>query len=260
MKVSVIMPVNKSNPYLFSAINSILTQTYNDFEFIIVLNGGDEQFKSEVYSKYLGVDKVRVISTEFYFLPFALNYAVQCSYGSVIVRMDSDDISEPTRIERIVSCFLASDYDVVYSNYFYIDECDNVLGISSVDKKNLKRWLPFRCIIPHPTCAYKKNVLMQSGGYMYGVLSEDYDLWLRLVRQDDVKFYCLPEALLKYRVHDGQVTNKSNLFRIFIYDFSLKLRELFISKKSIYLVALLVLPFDVLYQYLLKCKTKRIKK
>lgn len=255
--ISVIMPVNKANPYLEKAIQSVLAQTFEDFEFIVVLNGGDLDFKREFIEKYSCFDKVRVLDTEFNFLPFSLNYAIQQSIGDIIVRMDSDDVCEPFRLEKIAHCFSTSECDVVYSNYSFIDEHDNVIGFSSINSININKWLPFRCVIPHPTSAYKRDVVMRAGGYMYGIYSEDYDLWLRLRRQGLVMFKCIPDSLLKYRVHAGQATNRLNLFTIGVYDFCLKLRELFISKDYIYLLALAVLPLDVLYQFFLGYKRKR---
>lgn len=257
--ISVIMPVNKFNPYLKKAIESINKQTYKDFEFIVVLNGDDVDFKRSFFQEYSHCDRMKIINTDFHYLPFSLNYAIQEAGGDIIVRMDSDDICEPCRLEMTAACFAEFKCDVVYSNYSFIDEDGNHTGFSSIDKKNVNRWLPFRCIIPHPTCAFKRDVVMRAGGYMYGVYSEDYDLWLRLRRNGEIVFKCIPDSLLKYRVHAGQATNKLNLFKIGIYDFCLKLRELFISRDYIYLLALAVLPLDLCYQFLLGYKCKRSK-
>ncbi|EFF2259628.1 glycosyltransferase family 2 protein, partial [Escherichia coli] len=98
--VSVILPVNKKNPFLDEAINSILSQTFSSFEIIIVANCCTDDFYNEL--KHKVNDKIKLIRTDIAYLPYSLNKAIDLSNGEFIARMDSDDISHPDRFTKQV--------------------------------------------------------------------------------------------------------------------------------------------------------------
>lgn len=249
--VTVIMPVHCPHQYLDEAVNSILSQTYKSFTLVIVVNGSDEQFKNFLVNKYSGDIRVRVLTTNICYIPFSLNYAVHSSQSDILIRMDSDDVSYPDRISSIVHAFNNSDADVVFSNYSFIDENGTVIRKTTnlpTDDLIIKRKMMYRCVIPHPTVAFKKDIFQSVGGYSFGRYSEDYDLWLRLIREKRVKFFCINSPQLAYRIHRSQITSKSNLYTIFCFDLCLKIRELFLSRRLIWLLPILLLPFDYIYQ------------
>ncbi|MFM5080745.1 glycosyltransferase [Aeromonas veronii] len=249
--VSVIMPIHCANPFMDEAIDSILSQTYKSFTLYIIVNGGNESLRLNLAEKYYKDHRVNVISTEIKFIPFALNYAVNMTKSNIIIRMDSDDISYPARIECIVSKFESSNADIIFSNYNFIDETGASIRKTTslpTDDLTIKKKLMYRCIIPHPTVAFKRDIFQKMGGYSFGQYSEDYDLWLRMMREMNVNFCCIEKPLLAYRLHQSQVTSKENLYTIFCYDFSLKIRELLLSKKMAWIMPVLILPFDFVYQ------------
>ncbi|MCD0491992.1 glycosyltransferase [Chromobacterium violaceum] len=235
--VSVILPVNKNNPHLEEAIQSIKNQTYKELELIIIANNCEDTFYS-LLLKYQD-QKTKIIRTSIKYLPFSLNLGVHLSQGEYIARMDSDDISVLDRIEKQVKRFLNTpELSILGSNVEYINEASEFIGYSNypLDHSSIVNSFPFRCNLAHPTIMVKKEVVTTLGGYMYGSLSEDYDLWIRASRHGNFKFSNIDEPLLKYRIHKGQATNKSNAYNIFAFDSSLKIREFLLNGNVQYLL------------------------
>ncbi len=202
--VSVIIGIYNGEKYIFETINSILQQTYKDFEVLIVVNCTNDLTK-EILKKF-NDDRIKVYETNICQLAFNLNYGLLHANGEYIVRIDSDDIAEPERIEKQLTVILNNDYDIVGSNVTYIDEAGKVIGEKKYPEfnKTIRRNIMFASPLAHPSVMYKKSVILKAAGYMNGRVSEDYDLWLRLMRDKNIKFYNIQEKLIKYRIHSSQ--------------------------------------------------------
>lgn len=211
-EVSVIMAVNNGEKYIRQTIESILNQTYNSFEFIIVVNcSTDKTF--EIIKEYKD-NRIRVFNTNIPQLGFNLNYGLNIANGKYIIRIDADDISDKNRIKKQVEIIEKMNCDVVGSNIELIDEDNKIIGYHYYPENNdlIRKKIWFRSIIAHPSVIYRKDVIIKNGGYLGGRISEDYGLWLRLMRDQEIKFYNIQEPLIKYRIHSGQVKGNNKAY------------------------------------------------
>lgn len=202
--ISVIMGVHAINHFLPKAINSILTQEFKDFEFIIVANGNHYQ---EVYNylveNYSFDKKVVILKSPIGQLAHALNVAIDHAKGDYIARMDSDDISAPQRLGCQLDFLLNNKLDMVGANIRLIDEQGVELGIRDMPRAlRIKKLLPFKNCFAHNTILIRRDILIEVRGYNSGFNSEDYDLWLRL-RRKNIRWDNMDMPLLDYRIHSG---------------------------------------------------------
>jgi glycosyltransferase involved in cell wall biosynthesis len=205
--VSVIFCVNRSNPFLKTAIESVLDQTFQDFEFLIGANACPDSLMEELVMLCRGDRRVRLFRTSLPQLPFTLNFLIEQSQSEWLVRMDADDVCEPHRLARLVAAMSPHGPDVIGSWATLINEHDAVVGYfkpptTSVD---IRRSLLLSSQIYHPTVAFRRSFWLHMRGYLGGFVSEDFDLWLRAVQQG-ARIVNLAEPLLRYRVHSGQVS------------------------------------------------------
>jgi glycosyltransferase involved in cell wall biosynthesis len=206
-KVSVVMPVYNGEKYLKEAIDSILNQTYTDFEFIII-NDCSEDNTEKIILEYKD-ERIVYLKNEFNMgISRTLNRGIEISKGEYIARMDADDISLPNRFEKQVA---------------YMDEFKmvGVLGTGIIifgegieeipysfasDMQQAKADLFFNSSLAHPTVMIRKKVLLVNNlAYEeeYEGL-EDFVLWWRISKFAEVN--SLEEKLLYYRKHLSQVT------------------------------------------------------
>ena len=203
-KVSVIIAVYNGAKYIEETINSILGQSYSNFEIIIVVNCSNDETIDIV--KNIDDARIKIYKTNICQLAFNLNYGLYKSQGKYIMRIDADDVADFTRLEKQVYLMDNNEYDVVGSNLLYIDENGNSLGEKKYpeDDIDIRKSFYYRSNIAHPSVMYKKETILSVGGYMNGKVSEDYDLWIRLMRDKSIKFYNIQENLTKYRIHSSQ--------------------------------------------------------
>ncbi|MDF8495137.1 glycosyltransferase [Escherichia coli] len=230
--ISVIMAVHRYDKYVDISIDSILNQTYSDFELIIIANGGDCFEIAKQLKHYTELDnRVKIYTLEIGQLSFALNYAVtKCKY-SIIARMDSDDVSLPLRLEKQYMYMLQNDLEMVGTGIRLINENGEFIKELKYPNHNkIDKILPFKNCFAHPTLMFKKDVILKQRGYCGGFNSEDYDLWLRILNEcPNIRWDNLSECLLNYRIHNKS-TQKSALAYYECASYSL--RE-FLKKRTI---------------------------
>jgi glycosyltransferase involved in cell wall biosynthesis len=250
MIVSVILPCTNLDCFLIESINSILNQTYTNFELLVISSNNSNEFKINFLNLFYD-KRITVLYPNLKGLTNALNYGIEKSIGDIIIRMDSDDISESNRISCIVDVFTRNSKTiVVFSDYQFIDSNGKLISKNRKIYYQLfstRSLLPFRCIIAHPTVALTRKAYISYSGYMFGAYCEDYDLWLRIRRDKNSIFTYIDSPLLKYRIHDNQLTSRVNLYNIYSYNIALKLRELLFTRELIYIPALAFTIFDFLF-------------
>lgn len=204
MLFSVILCVNKKIPFLGCAIKSILEQNYSQkFEFIIVANNCNDELYD--YLESFNDNRIKLFRTNIGQLSFNLNYAVNLSSGDYIIRMDADDVSLPNRLEITQKAILDFQPDVIGFSADFINEKGEIIGVSKdFSNRDVKRLLLFRNPFIHPTVAIKKELLLSISGYFGGRQSEDYDLWIRMAKLDNIRFIISQMKVLSYRITDGQ--------------------------------------------------------
>ena len=202
--VSVIMPVFEPHPVYFrQAIDSILEQTFTDFELIVV----EDPSSSSGQTLLAGVSDPRIryfLNSERTSLPRQHNRALGESRGRFICRCDADDICEPQRIERELAFLHAHpDVDVVGTCLTIIDEQSNVIGRRDYPLEHdqilnaMRRFNP----IANSSVMYRRELFERFGGKRDSVLpAQDYE-WYSRVACGGARFANLPEPLVRYRVH-----------------------------------------------------------
>lgn len=212
MNFSVLMSIyHKENPiFLNQCFISIWTeQILKPTEIILVKDGGLttelEQVISTWQEKLGSVLKIVALDKNVG-LGNALNAGlVQCSYDWVL-RMDTDDIAKPDRFQKQID-FIQKNPDVVLFSgqilEFNQDISDaNILKPVPIDYHEIKQFAQKRCPFNHMTVAYKKDVILELGGYQHHLFMEDYNLWLRVIGAG-YQVANLPDVLLYARVGNG---------------------------------------------------------
>lgn len=215
--ISVIMAVYNAEKYLNECIESILNQTYKDFEFIIIDDCSTDRSFSIIQEYAKKNKKIKVINNkENLGLTKNLNKALLLSKGKYIARMDADDISESTRFERQIK-FLEEnqDIDIVGSFCTDIDEEGNKIGErkNPITHEDILKVLPKVNPVAHPTVMMRKKSLNKIDNYKEKFKKcQDYDLWFRAAA-NGLKMHNIPEYLFKYRINDSYTSRKSFEYR-----------------------------------------------
>lgn len=219
--ISVIMSTYKEDERLLrESIESILNQTYKDFEYIIILDYPDNDVHKSVIEEYaIKDDRIHFyINEKNMGLTDSLNRGLSLCHGEYIARMDADDISLPDRLERQMKYLEKNHYDLIGGITEMINENGSLLySIKSVptDPKKINKALRYSQCIAHPTWLGKKEVFEKNAGYRHMPLCEDYDFTLRAVLNGFV-ISNLNEPVLKYRMTSNSIS-RSNLFEQYLY-------------------------------------------
>jgi len=198
-KISVVMPVYNAEKYLRESIDSILNQTFKDFEFIII-NDGSTDSSLEII-KYYNDSRIHIVDQDNTGLAKALNNGIALSTTEFIARMDADDIAMPERLGKQYH-FLSNNpkYIIVGSNAENIDVDGNYVYTTSqkITDNNLRGMLPCTPFI-HPSVMFRKDIYYKAGKYPeYMLKAQDTVLFNRMAKFG--KIANLPESLMKYRI------------------------------------------------------------
>lgn len=203
--VSVIMPVYNGEVYLSEAIESILSQTLSEYEFIII-NDGSTDNSPKIISSYSD-PRIRSITHEKNCgLTHSLNVGLKTARGKYIARMDCDDISLPERFEKQVA-FMDTHADIgVCGTWVYaFGSSPEGAWHYPVDHDVIKASMVFGPVFAHPSVMIRSDVLCNNDLYYNEELhyAQDFDLWIRLL--NCTRGANIPEVLLKYRIHGSQI-------------------------------------------------------
>lgn len=185
MKISVIMPVFNGQDTVVEAIESILNQTFFDFEFIII-NDGSTDNTSELVRHFQARDKrIILLEQQNCGLTASLNRAIQTARGEYIARQDADDVSLPERFKYQLS-LLEREKDIGFagSSYGMIDKSGRLFDFGYIrnSPSDILRRLKAGNIFCHGSIMLRGNVLKEAGGYRaFFKYAQDYDLYLRLI-------------------------------------------------------------------------------
>jgi glycosyltransferase involved in cell wall biosynthesis len=231
--ISVLLPCFNAEETIENALDSIVKQSFEDFE-IIAIDDGSSDSTPEILRKWSEQDRrIRLITQSHRGIIPALNSGVRESGGAFIARMDADDLSHPQRFAKqmeflehnpeiaVVSC-LVEGYppDRIQEGYklYY-------LWLNSlVSSEQIAREIYIESPLAHPSVMIRRRSLEKAGGYQEHGWPEDYDLWLRLHLAGE-QFAKVPEILLSWREHSDRLTRTDSRYSV----------ENFIRAKSFYL-------------------------
>lgn len=219
MRVSVIMPMYNESDYVEEAVNSILRQTYEDFEFIIIDDCSTDDSAEKV--KNIKDNRIKLIESnnKNMGVSHAVNTGIKNSRGDYIVRMDADDVSEPDRIEKLITFALKENADLIGSQFDVFSDTTIPDGLYRFMEYSNKIIEPIEIIsnftvmmpISQPTFCIKKDIFDEGFYYNTSLLTaEDYELLGRLLINNK-KAYKVPEKLVHYRYVNTSLSNKRSL-------------------------------------------------
>jgi glycosyltransferase involved in cell wall biosynthesis len=205
-KVSVVMSVFNDELYVGEAVDSILNQTFWDFEFIII-NDGSTDRTGEILSSYRD-NRIRLLDQKNRGLTPSLNRGLALARGEYIARMDGDDISDSTRLEKEV-LFLDRNPDIgLVGTFIYrIDEQGRRISLYTFKTtfEEIRENLWVDCPFCHPSVMFRKSCIDVVGLYREKVgPTEDYDLWFRITERFGAAN--IPEPLHMFRINSHGIT------------------------------------------------------
>lgn len=206
-EISVVMPVYNAEKYLNEAIDSVLNQTYSNFE-LIILNDKSTDSSKAIIESYLAKDsRIVFIDKETNVGPANLrNEGFDLARGTYIALLDADDIAKPTRFEKQIAVLKNNPEIGVCGTWFTtFGEKEKSKVLQHPEKHNqIKVNFLIDCTIGNSTAFFRKNIL---GDIRYDkeyVPVEDYHLWSRLIVK--THFYIIQESLVDYRIHDSNIS------------------------------------------------------
>jgi Glycosyl transferase family 2 len=209
-RVTVLLAVHDGEPYVRDSVASMLAQTFRDFEFVIVNDASTDSTVATIES--FEDDRIRLLHNQQNLgqVP-SLNRGLREARGEIVVRIDADDVSAPTRIERQLAVLDGDPHiGLVGAWMTLVDERGRKVGALH---KMLADYVDFifhtlimRVWVSHPAAAYRREPVLRLGGYDEATgPSEDKDLWRRLAL-DHWDAHIVPEELVGYRLHDAQLS------------------------------------------------------
>tara|TARA_B100001248_G_C27341676_1_gene436596 strand:+ start:247 stop:1230 length:984 start_codon:yes stop_codon:yes gene_type:complete len=228
--VSIIMPAYNAENYIKSALESIINQSYNNLEIIILDDNSNDSTKSIIEKfddkriKYFKNDSQLGISK-------SLNKLLDISNGDYVCRMDSDDLMHINKIELQIDYMFRNDLDLCGTWIKFFDKENKTIKypVSNID---VRFFMVFGCPFAHPSIIAKREVF-NNNRYIQ-TIAEDYDLWVRLaISTNNYKFGNLPKVLLNYRRHRDQLSaDNSEIIKDSI-SISNKYSKVYITNKKI---------------------------
>ncbi|MCM1312418.1 MAG: glycosyltransferase [Roseburia sp.] len=207
MKVSVLIVVHNAEKYISECIESVLSQTYTDFE-VIIVDDGSTDHTTEIISK-IKDPRFSIFYNNHDYIS-SLNYGIEKTNGIYIARMDADDIMLPTRLEEQVD---------IMESHMEVDICCTWVQTFGFCSDNISRGknriqvplaeLMIKNMFVHPSAMIKKSFLIKNKlKYKEYPFAEDYKLWVDAALNGGV-FWVIPKILLNYRISNNQVSYKN---------------------------------------------------
>lgn len=217
-KVTVLMTVYNGERWLREAMDSILTQTFTDFEFLII-NDGSTDNSVAIINSYQD-HRIKLVNQENQGIALALNKGLSLARGEYIAKMDDDDISLPKRLEVQVKYMDSHpDVGICGTNIYLINEIGGGIGEMHypLTHKDVKATTLFSASLAHPTTIFRRSMFIDYNlAYPNFKIGVDYGLWFRASKV--LKMVNLKQKLLKYRFkvgisHKYRETERENVNR-----------------------------------------------
>jgi len=238
-KISIITSVYNGEVFLSKAIESVLSQTFTDFEFLIYNDGSTDNSLNII--KSFSDQRIKVINYQKNIgYIYRLNEGLKIAKGKYIARIDADDFWAKTKLEKQIKAF-NQNKDLVFAatDFYKIDKSGNTISIVKNSKyKNLKNHILKKNLICHSSILFKKRNCFLVGLYNENIkYTEDYHCWIKILSK--YNGIILPEILTYYRISSNQISFKKRKSQVY---YTLKTKFIgfkLINFKLIYLPYLL---------------------
>jgi len=222
--VSVVMAVYNGEPFLAAAMDSILNQTYTNFELIVVDDASTDR-TAEILKNYTDPRVEIYTNPDNIGQTRSLNRGLALAKGSIIARHDADDISQPDRFQRQIDYLIAHpEVGLLGTSYTVISDTGQVLEevILPTTDEALNERLDDGNIFCHGSVMFTADAVKKVGGYNEGFrVTQDYDLWLRLAEVS--KIANLPDVLYQFRFDSNSVSRTKRGLQLAYRQLALKL-------------------------------------
>ncbi len=207
-KVSVLTSVYNCDNYIEKCIDSILSQTFADFEYVILNDGSTDQTRN-ILEKYTD-SRLQIIHQKNLGISKSLNKGVSLCCADLIAHIDADDYADPYWLEKQLA-FMEQNQDVVFCGSRFQELFNEQLTPQSypfIESDNeIRKSLCFMNCVPHSFTIFRKPSLLKAGGYDPNlIIAHDYDLWIRLLGQG--KGHNLNEILGVFRLHEASISSQ----------------------------------------------------
>jgi glycosyltransferase involved in cell wall biosynthesis len=217
MRVSVVIPVHNGEKYLAQAIESVLAQTFRDFELLIVDDGSTDGSRAIMDRCARRDARIRILSQANRGVSAAGNLGFEKARGEWVARLDADDLFLPDKLQRQVAFIRRHpDVRIVGTLGYFINHAGSIIGLVNSDgpftraefERMAGRGAPVFFV--HSSTLMHRETVLAVGGYREQyVQAEDVDLWLRMAGKGHLLLK-MPEPLLLYRLHGESLTMKRN--------------------------------------------------
>lgn len=219
-KVSVVVPFHNEERYIDECITSVLSQTFSDFELIMVDDGSTDRSTGIVNNYAVKDERVRLITLKKSGLVAALNAGIAAARGDLIARMDADDIMHEERLKlqydymsanpdvSVLSCLVeVFPRKLISPNMqYYIDWVNSL-----TDNESIRRDIFIESPIPHPSVMLRRSEVIELGGYEDNGMPEDYGLWLKYFSAGK-KFHKIDKVLHRWREREDRHSRVSDVY------------------------------------------------
>jgi glycosyltransferase involved in cell wall biosynthesis len=220
-KISVIIPIYNGEKYITETIQSIISQTYPIFEIIVINDGSTDGSLQIIENISKEFSNVIILNQKNSGPAAARNNGIRNSSGEYIAFCDADDIWVPDKIEKQMKIFQNTDVRLVYSgmkSFGFTNDTFLYNGKNSARNLFKQNYIPNSSVVLHKSVIEKVGLLYESKSFFS--IDEDYQYWLRIVHV--FAFDLVPEPLLRYRIHDHQISKGSKksyqrLVRVYIW-------------------------------------------
>ena len=211
-KISVIMATRNSEMFVDFSVQSIVDQTYDNFEFLIIDDGSsDNTFK--LLEEHSRIDRRIILfkNKKSVGLTKCLNFLLKKSTGNFVARMDSDDISFKDRFQKQINFLKEKEYFLVGGNALRIDLNGNVFHKTNVplDNKQIKTHAIFENPFIHPSIMFKKNDILYNEKFQ---TTQDWEMYIQIFKKGKVKN--LSDFLIKQRIHSKSMSSSKRSLQI----------------------------------------------
>ena len=218
--ISVLMPVHNGGEFLTPAVESILSQEYQNLELILVDDHSTDQAINGLPAQAVRDPRLRILSCRDHGIVSALNTGADAARGSFLARMDDDDISLPHRLGTQIQYFrdnpdigiAASRIKIFGKNN--IDEGNRIYQEwlnKLIEPEDIGREIFIESPLPHPSVMFRREIFEKLGGYRNPPWPEDYDMWLR-AHEAGIKMGKPEDILLHWREHENRLTRTSSRY------------------------------------------------
>lgn len=198
-KISIIIPVYNCEKYITETLDSVIRQTFDDWE-AICIDDGSKDNSLTILKKFTHKDnRIKVISQKNLGVVTARNIAIKQAKSEFIFPLDADDIITPDCLEKLYKAMIDGNGDIITSRVMYFGREVHEFELSEPTKYNMMHQ---NCLVN--AALFRKSDFNLVGGYdtEFDIALEDYDFWLNMVLNHKKKIYRVPEVLFYYRLKD----------------------------------------------------------